>query len=147
MAISVHHKVNFFANYSTTSISGSLSNVYRYVLALVVRLLTLVTLQLKLEHNRGYAMTYEKNCTGIKLMKRTCRLQRMLILSIGHQRYRPLTVEGRRRLIHIDKGLRMLFTYEPPHDKTNKMFVRLAKTQISLGIRQSDQNLRCAPNG
>ena len=26
-------------------------------------------------------------------------------------------------------------TYEPPHDKTNKMTVRLAKTQISLGIR------------
>ena len=26
-------------------------------------------------------------------------------------------------------------TYEPPHDKTNKMTVRSAKTQISLGIR------------
>ena len=26
-------------------------------------------------------------------------------------------------------------TYEPPHDKTNKMTVRPAKTQISLGIR------------
>ena len=26
-------------------------------------------------------------------------------------------------------------TYEPPHDKTNKMSVRPAKTQISLGIR------------
>ena len=25
--------------------------------------------------------------------------------------------------------------YEPPHDKTNKMTVRPAKTQISLGIR------------
>ena len=25
--------------------------------------------------------------------------------------------------------------YEPPHDKTNKMTVPLAKTQISLGIR------------
>ena len=25
--------------------------------------------------------------------------------------------------------------YEPPHDKTNKMIVRPAKTQISLGIR------------
>ena len=24
---------------------------------------------------------------------------------------------------------------EPPHDKTNKMTVRLAKTQLSLGIR------------
>ena len=26
-------------------------------------------------------------------------------------------------------------TFEPPHDKTNKLSVRLAKTQISLGIR------------
>ena len=26
-------------------------------------------------------------------------------------------------------------TFEPPHDKTNKMTVRPAKTQISLGIR------------
>ena len=25
--------------------------------------------------------------------------------------------------------------YEPPHDKANKMTVRPAKTQISLGIR------------
>ena len=25
--------------------------------------------------------------------------------------------------------------YKPPHDKTNKMTVRPAKTQISLGIR------------
>ena len=28
-----------------------------------------------------------------------------------------------------------LFTFEPPHDKTNKMTVHPAKTQISLGIR------------
>ena len=27
------------------------------------------------------------------------------------------------------------FTFEQPHDKTNKMIVRPAKTQISLGIR------------
>ena len=27
------------------------------------------------------------------------------------------------------------FAYEPRHDKTNKMAVRPAKTQISLGIR------------
>ena len=27
------------------------------------------------------------------------------------------------------------FTYEPPHDKTNKMTVHPAKTKISLGIR------------
>ena len=27
------------------------------------------------------------------------------------------------------------FLFEPPHDKTNKMTVRPAKTQISLGIR------------
>ena len=26
-------------------------------------------------------------------------------------------------------------TYKPPHDKTNKMTVRPAKTQVSLGIR------------
>ena len=32
---------------------------------------------------------------------------------------------------------------ERPHDKTNKMSVRPAKTQISLGI-QSDQSHRCA---
>ena len=31
---------------------------------------------------------------------------------------------------------------EPQHDKTNKMAVRPAKTQISLGIRPSDQSLR-----
>ena len=28
-----------------------------------------------------------------------------------------------------------LIVYEPPHDKTNKMTVRLAKTQTRLGIR------------
>ena len=33
--------------------------------------------------------------------------------------------------------------YEPPRDKTNKVTVRPAKTQISLGIRLSDQSLRC----
>ena len=35
--------------------------------------------------------------------------------------------------------------YEPRHDKTNKMSVRPAKTQISLGMAsaQSDQCLRC----
>ena len=32
---------------------------------------------------------------------------------------------------------------EPRHEKTNKMTVRLTKTQISLGIRQSDQSLFC----
>ena len=45
-------------------------------------------------------------------------------------------------------------TFEPPHDKTNKMSVRPAKTQISLGIRpvclsadaQADQSLRWAHN-
>ena len=31
--------------------------------------------------------------------------------------------------------------FEPPHDKTNNVAVRPAKTQISLG--QSDQSLRC----
>ena len=28
-----------------------------------------------------------------------------------------------------------ILIYEPPHDKTNKMTVRQAKTPISLGIR------------
>ena len=32
---------------------------------------------------------------------------------------------------------------EPRHDKTNKVSVRPAKNQISPGIRQSDQSLRC----
>ena len=36
---------------------------------------------------------------------------------------------------------------EPRPDKTNKVTVRPAKTQISLGIAQSDQSLRCALNG
>ena len=35
-------------------------------------------------------------------------------------------------------------SFEPPHDKTNKMTVRPAKTQISLGIGQSDQSSLCA---
>ena len=29
----------------------------------------------------------------------------------------------------------IILKYEPPHDKTNEMAVRRAKTQISLGIR------------
>ena len=29
-----------------------------------------------------------------------------------------------------------MLTYEPPHDKTNKMTVLPANTQMSLGIRQ-----------
>ena len=37
----------------------------------------------------------------------------------------------------------LLYTNEPGHDKTNEMAVRPAKTQIT----QSDQSLRCAPNG
>ena len=34
-------------------------------------------------------------------------------------------------------------TYEPQHDKTNKMSVRPEKTQISLGIAQPDQSSLC----
>ena len=36
------------------------------------------------------------------------------------------------------------YTLEPPHDKTNKMTVRPAKTQTSLGIRPvwSESSLR-----
>ena len=37
--------------------------------------------------------------------------------------------------------------HEPRHDKTNKVTVRPAKTQISLGIGPSDQSLGCALNG
>ena len=32
-------------------------------------------------------------------------------------------------------GNKKCYKYEPPHDKTNKVHVRPAKTQISLGIR------------
>ena len=38
---------------------------------------------------------------------------------------RPMAPKGREK---------QTITYEPPHDKTNKMSVRPAKTQISLGI-------------
>ena len=34
-----------------------------------------------------------------------------------------------------NKAIHVLRNYEPPHDKTNKMSVRPAKTQISLDIR------------
>ena len=37
--------------------------------------------------------------------------------------------------------------FEPPRDKTNKMTVRPAKTQITWASTQSDQSLRCALNG
>ena len=35
---------------------------------------------------------------------------------------------------HIDRMFKKVITDEPPHDKTNKMTVCPAKTQISLGI-------------
>ena len=37
----------------------------------------------------------------------------------------------------------VLIRIAPSRDKTNKVSVRPAKTQISLGIPQSDQSLRC----
>ena len=37
-------------------------------------------------------------------------------------------------LLHADMRWLWDFTFEPPHDKTNKMTVRPSKTQISLGI-------------
>ena len=41
-----------------------------------------------------------------------------------------------------------LAQYEPPHDKTNKMTVRPAKTdQPGHPSAQSDQSLRCALSG
>ena len=53
-------------------------------------------------------------------------------------------------MLEIIKGAgpkRALSIIESPLDKTNNVAVRLAKTQISLGIRLSDQSLRCALNG
>ena len=37
--------------------------------------------------------------------------------------------------IHQNQQFMLSLAFEPPHDKTNKMTVRPAKTQISLGIR------------
>ena len=48
--------------------------------------------------------------------------------------------ESKQRHCHVSR-------YESPHDKTNKMSVRPAKTQTSLGIRPVCQSLRCALNG
>ena len=38
------------------------------------------------------------------------------------------------KVINLSQFSAVSFTNEPPHDKTNKMTVRPAKTQISLGI-------------
>ena len=40
-----------------------------------------------------------------------------------------------RRLWRRERADFVLFLYEPPHDKINRMTVRPAKTQISMGIR------------
>ena len=41
--------------------------------------------------------------------------------------------------------IRWKISVEPPHDKTNKVAVRPAETQISLGIRpESSESSRCA---
>ena len=62
-----------FAIHSITSISGSLSNVCWYVLALVVRLLGISYLVLEDEIHQGVCNDiWKKKCIGIKLMKRTC---------------------------------------------------------------------------
>ena len=37
---------------------------------------------------------------------------------------------------YLTKSVSYQFKFEPPHGKTNKMTVRPAKTQISLGILQ-----------
>ena len=39
------------------------------------------------------------------------------------------------KLFNGVKDFKIQFIFEPPHDKTNKMDVRPAKTQIRLGIR------------
>ena len=70
---------------------------------------------------------------GLKIMRCSNKVPK----SVTH----ALHVEGRTALILVCR-----FTYEPPHDKTNKWHVRPAKTQISLGIRPSDQSRRCALN-
>ena len=57
---------------------------------------------------------------------------------------RPATAEGRCNVaVDLITNFDTTSKYEPPRDKTNKMIVRPAKTQISPGIRQSDQSLRC----
>ena len=43
--------------------------------------------------------------------------------------------EGRQTHTHLSIAAQQDRLFEPPHDKTNKMHVRPAKTQISLGIR------------
>ena len=48
----------------------------------------------------------------------------------------PEHIAGRRIILmarHVTHAQKI--TYEPPHEKTNKMIVRPAKTPISLGIR------------
>ena len=47
------------------------------------------------------------------------------------------------KILSINSSNCVMVSSEPRHDKTNKMAMRPAKTQISLGIRQSDQSLRC----
>ena len=48
----------------------------------------------------------------------------------------------------MTKTVKKTTLIEPPHEKKKqKNDVRPAKTQISLGIRQSDQSLRSALNG
>ena len=45
----------------------------------------------------------------------------------------------------FDVDSHMYVKYEPPHDKTNNVVVRPAKTQISLGIRPvRSESLLCA---
>ena len=62
-----------FAIHSITSISGSLSNVFGYVLALVVRLLGISYLVVEDGMHQGVCNDLWKKCIGIKLMKRTCK--------------------------------------------------------------------------
>ena len=51
--------------------------------------------------------------------------------------YRPLQTVVKSWQNMATRDIAALETvYEPRHDKTNKMSVRPAKTQISLGIRQ-----------
>ena len=68
MVNSVHY--NFYL--SITSMSGSLSNVCGYVLALFVRRLGIGYLVVEDGIHYDYKMTYEEKCICIKLKKRMC---------------------------------------------------------------------------
>ena len=58
-----------------------------------------------------------------------------VVLYLGRVHFLPNTLTSISCLIDTFWPGKILIINEPPHDKTNKMSVRPAKTQISLGIR------------